>query len=397
MGYIASFLNDKLIAKEAELLVDETMARLKQRTGLLDKLMPLQTYDSDEFLTYITESLSPAASIVSPDGLIPMSSFGTFRRAVGELAKFALGFQFDETMQKQMMKAMEEASYKNATVQNMTMSDGTIMRGTNEQLVQFLYGSITKLIQAHVDRMGMLAWQVLQYGEINFEDPRTRNRLNIDYKRAGVSYNHFPAPLVGTGNLADRTQNVWTDYANADGLTLIFNAIASYIDTNGYKPKYVIMSWRLRNHLMQQATTKEAARSMAGTPQIGAVGNDMLKKIFEARELPELIIFDEFYQEEVFDGRPTNTADNNVRNVRFFNEDRFIFANDNMGQRAIGQTLEAKLARDNGDRNLGGNSSILVQVKSDPYAPVRDFTQSLSCGVSWVANPKQLYSQKVVA
>lgn len=399
MGYIAQYLNEKLQAKEAELLIDETMARVKQRTGIIYQLLPIKTYQDDEFLMFVTETLAPAASIVAAGADIPTASYGYFRKIVGELCKFGKAFAFDEVLQKQMRKAMEEASYKsNGIVQNMVQPDGSVMKGSNDTLVNYLYGTITKLVEGHINRMTMLGWQALQYGAIDFQDPTTRSHLKIDYKRPGATYNHFPNALVQTGDTADKSLNKWSDYQYADGLTRLFNDVLEYNETNGYFPDAIYMDWRLVNHLMQQKSTKEAARSMMASPQVGSVSVDMLNGILAARQLPPIVSkgMSEVYQEETFDSTPTNTSDNNIRNVRFVDENRYIFGKSNMGELAFGETEEAKLSNrlNEGGKNLGGNSSIYVCVKSDPKSPLLDYTQSVSLGLPVIPNPKLLYSRK---
>ena len=264
MGAVTNFLTDKLQARVAETLVDDTMARLRQRSGLLDEFMPIKTYEDDEFLAYVSERLTPVASFISPGAEPPVAAHGGFRRMIGELAKLGLSYQFDEVTQKQMRKAMEEAAYKNASVMSMTMTDGTTMKGTNDMLVKYLYGHVEGLVQSHADRLTAMAWEVIQTGQLNVEDARTRAKWTVDFRRPGASYNHFPAALVATGNTADRKMNIWSDYENADGIGLLEDAMTTYVNTNGYKPDAIVMSNTLMRHLQRQKTTIERARQSMG-------------------------------------------------------------------------------------------------------------------------------------
>lgn len=392
MAWVANFINDRLHAQEAEQLIDETMMRLKQRTGLIEKYMPLKTYDNNEFLDYITEQLNPIASLVAPGAESPLAAHGTFRRIVGELAKVALSFGFDEVTQRQMKKAMEEATYKGIAVGNMTMTDGSIMRGSNEPLVRMIFGHVGKLVQAHVDRYSQLAWQAISTGQLSVEDARTRHRLSIDFRRAGVSYNSFPDALVQTGNTSDPTLNKWSDYENADGLTNIEEAMNDYVDINGFKPDAIVMSNRLSIHLRKQKTTKEAAKQSVSTPQIGAISKDVIKNILENRDLPELITFDEFYQDLYRGEGVTNTSDSEVQNVRFLPENKFVFLKEGMGTRAMGRPLEADSL---GESNLGGSSGIVVRCKEYKDIPPYDICNSISMGLPIIHNPKLLYARVV--
>lgn len=395
MGAIASFFTDKLQAKVAETLIDDTIARLRQRTGLLDRFMPITTYEDDEFLMYVTERLTPVASFIAPGAEPPVAAHGTFRRMIGELAKVGLSYQFDEITQKQMQKAMEEAVYKNASVMTMTMTDGTVMRGTNDMLVKYLYGHVEGLVQAHADRLTSMAWEVVQTGQLNITDQRTRAKVVIDYRRPGATYNHFPAALVNTGNTVDRKTNVWTDYENADGIGLLEESQRIYVNSNGYKPDAIVMSNELMRHLMRQKTTIERARQSMGLAQVGSVGVAMLKEIMLQNNLPPIIEFDELYQEEyAAEQSNTGTSDPYVKNARFLNNDRFVFLKENLGQQCLGQPLEQKVVKDGVVSGLG--SSVMIRVYEKTTIPILDVMQSISMMLPVVPQPRNLFSQKVV-
>jgi hypothetical protein len=377
MGAITNFLTDKLQAKVAETLVDDTMARLRQRTGLLDKFMPVKTYEDDEFLAYVSERLTPVASFIAPGAEPPVASHGGFRRVIGELAKLGLSYSFDEVTQKQMRKAMEEATYKNASVMSMTMTDGTTMKGTNDMLVKYLYGHVEGLVQSHADRLTSMAWEVVQTGQLNVQDSRTREKWTIDFRRPGATYNHFPTALTNTGNTADKKSNIWTDYTNADGIALLEDAMTTYVNTNGYKPDAIVMSNTLMRHLQRQETTIQRARQAVGVAQIGSVGVSMLKEIMLQNNLPPIIEFDEMYQlESTYEG-VTNTIDGYVSNARFLNENRFVFLKEGLGEQALGRPEESKqLGADKGV--ISGSSSVMIRSYEKSTIPILDVLQSIS-------------------
>lgn len=397
MGSVTNFLTDKLQARVAQTLVDDTMARLRQRSGLLDKFMPIKTYEDDEFLAYVSERLTPVASFIAPGAEPPVAAHGGFRRVIGELAKLGLSYQFDEITQKQMRKAMEEASYKNAPVMSMTMTDGTTLKGTNDMLVKYLYGHVEGLVQSHADRLTSMAWEVIQTGALNIQDARTREKWAIDFKRPGATYNHFPAALVNTGNTVDRKTNVWTDYANADGLGLLEDAMTTYVNTNGYKPDAIVMSNTLMRHLQRQATTIERGRQSLGLAQIGSVGVSMLKEIMLQNNLPPIIEYDEMYQvESTYEGI-TNTIDGYVSNARFLNDNRFVFLKEHLGERALGSPEEMRSLKQKENNGLisGDTSSVMIRVYEKTSIPILDSMQSISMVLPVVYSPKLLYSQVV--
>ena len=384
MGYVSDFLTDKLQAQIAETLVDDTIARLRQRTHLLDRFMPIVTYESEDFLAYVTEKLAPIASVVAMDAEIPIVAHGEFRRVIGELARLALGYQFDGKTQKDMRKAMEEATYKNASVMSMTMTDGSMMKGVNDPLVKYLYGHVETLVQGHADWLTAMAWQVVQTGQINYTDPRTRVAFSIDYRRPNAPYNHFPAPLTQTGNTVDGTQNVWNDFANADGITLLENAQATYVLTNGFKPDAIAMSNTAINYLRRQQSTITKARQAIGVAQVGSVGYGMLNEIMIQNNLPPIVQFDELYQlETTFPGQ-TATLDPNIANARFLQENRFVFLKEGLGQQCLGQSEETMSLKKEDGMISGDSSAVTVRVYEKTKIPLLDIIE-VTC-VTLVSN-----------
>ena len=384
MGYVSDFLTDKLQAQIAETLVDDTIARLRQRTHLLDRFMPIVTYESEDFLAYVTEKLAPIASVVAMDAEIPIVAHGEFRRVIGELARLALGYQFDGKTQKDMRKAMEEATYKNASVMSMTMTDGSMMKGVNDPLVKYLYGHVETLVQGHADWLTAMSWQVVQTGQINYTDPRTRVAFSIDYRRPNASYNHFPAPLTQTGNTVDGTANVWTDFANADGITLLENAQATYVLTNGFKPDAIAMSNTAINYLRRQQSTITKARQAIGVAQVGSVGYGMLNEIMIQNNLPPIVQFDELYQlETTFPGQ-TATLDPNIANARFLQENRFVFLKEGLGQQCLGQSEETMSLKKEDGMISGDSSAVTVRVYEKTKIPLLDIIE-VTC-VTLVSN-----------
>jgi hypothetical protein len=394
MGSIRNFLVDKLQAKIGETLVEDTVARLRQRTGFLDRFMPIKTYEDDEFLAYVTERLTPIASLIAPGNEPPVTGHGNFRRMIGELAKIGLSYQFDEVTQKRMQKAMEEATYKNVSVMSMTLTDNTVIKGTNDRLVKYLYGHVEGLVQAHADRLTSMAWEVVQTGQLNIVDQRTKVKTIVDFRRPNAPYNHFPTALVNTGNTADRKSNIWTDYENADGIALLEESQRVYVNTNGFKPDCIAMSNDLMRHLMRQRTTIERGRQSLGLAQVGSVSVAMLKEIMLANNLPPIVEYDELYQEEfVTEQQNAGTNEPYIKNTRFLNNDRFVFLKEGVGEQAIGTPLEAKVVKEG--VISGNNSPVMVRVFEKTTVPILDVMQSISLCLPVVYNPKVLFSQKV--
>lgn len=368
MAYIASWLNDHLQAKQANLVVDDTLTNLRHRSGLLDAYVPMQTYSGRKFLSYVMKEINTVASLVSYGAEIPTTSVGTFRKITAEMLKSGLTYLYDEQTQWDMKEAMEAAMNSTKQVQDSRMPDGSIVPGTDNDLAKHLFGTIERLVKSQIDLLDSLTWQVLQTGTLSRTDYRTREVTNLDYRNAyDNSYNHFPSALAGN----DR----WDQYATANGIQDLYSAVSDFVDTNGFKPDIIAMSWKLHNDLMQQTSTKNAASSLTVT-QVGQVSPDLLLALLRARGLPEIVLFDEQY--EIEDSAKV------VSKARFLNTNRFVFLSKNMGQRAMGPTLE-------GD----GKTGVYVVTREVQKFPPTDATTAVATMIPVFANPKLFYSRQV--
>lgn len=399
MGYIANYLTDKLQAKIAEKLVDDTTFRRKQRSGLLQEFMPFTTYTSEDFLAFVTEKVAPIASIVAKDGQVPTTGFGSFGKITGELARIALARQYDGETQDRMRKVMEEAMYKQAPI--MTYTDpntGMVKQGVNDALVKYLYGSIESLIEGFMDRALSMAWEAVSTGELNITDPRTKINFTLNYREQGEAYDalHFPAALTDTGNTSDRTLNRWTDYSNADGIGMMEKMVLDYIDTNGFPPDRICMSYRALRHLQQQETTIQRARQAVGLAQVGSVSRPMIKEIMMANSLPEIVTFDELYDTELTNPGVTNTKQAHIQKVRFLNENRIVFMKaGGMGEIALGQTIEQKNIKTEDGLLSSPMSSIMVRVYERSKIPMLDEMMVYGCAMPVIYQARYLGARTV--
>jgi hypothetical protein len=382
MGYIANWLNDKLQNKEADLLVDSTLTYLKQRSGILDPYMPIKQYDSRNFLAYVVERINTIASVVAYGANIPLTRQNTIEKLSIQMLKVALSRVYDEPTQWEMLEAMTLANAKGVMVQDQKTPDGGVIKGVNNDLAQYLFGSIEDLVKAVMDTLNVMTWQLLQTGSVNFTDTRTETTTVINFIDPAGDYNHFPSALTQSGNTADNFNNIWSDYQYADGLQRLFLDVDTFIDTNGYPPDLIVMSRRLRNDLLNQRSTKEAARQMMASTQVGTVSPDMMNGILSARELPSIKTFDELYHIE--------NVNKQVTKGRFLNDNRYVFMTNNMGQRCIGPTLESS----QGALDLQPKSGMYVSTREVQKEPPIDATTAISTVVPFVADPKKLFARQ---
>ena len=99
MAYIANWLNEQLQSRQADLVVDDTLADLRKRSKLLDGYVPLKTYDGRKFLSYVIKEINTIASVIAYGGEVPATSQGTFRKITAEMLKSGLSYIYDEETQ----------------------------------------------------------------------------------------------------------------------------------------------------------------------------------------------------------------------------------------------------------------------------------------------------------
>lgn len=368
MAFITQWLNDHRQTKVADMVIDETLSDLKRRSGLLDEFIPFKTYESRHFLAYVTKQINTIASTISYGTEPPLTQQGQIQKITAQLMKTGLGVIYDEERQWEMKDAMEQAAAKNIYVQSIRdPRTGEEIRGANNDLAQYIFGTIEQIARAQVELLDKMTWEVLQTGEVNHTDPRTGLPINLSYKRPGATYNHFPSALSGGAQ--------WNQASTANGLQDLYNAMDTYIDTNGFAPKMIVMSRKALNFLLQQQSTKDAATQVRGS-SVGSVSPDLLAAAMEARGLPPIVAFDEQYTNELEGGVTSN--------VRYLNTNRFVFLADKMGERAMGPTLE-------GD----GKTGVYVVTREISKIPPVDATQGVSTVLPVFTDPRLLYSQQV--
>lgn len=385
MSVIADWLNGRVQNKEVDIIVEDTLARLKQRNKVLDPYMPLKVYDDRNFLGYVVRKINTLASIVAYGGKIPSTRQGKLTKITAQMLKIALARTYDEESQWQMLEAIRHAGARGVSVQDRQTPEGQVIKGENDSLAQYIFGGVESLAQSVIDTLEVMAWQCPQFGKVDFYDSRLNTTTVIDWTdQEDTSYNHFPSALVATGNTANPDLNMFTDYAYADPIQTLVNAQEEYHETTGIAPEATIMSRKVRNDILQCASTKEAARALQSAPYLGAVAPNVLNALLEARELPPIITFDEMYEIENGAGEVTKG--------RFFNDNRFAFLAKDMGIRAMGVTIESRGSM--GEQPVSG---LHVKTYEKTQFPAVDETVAVATAVPIILNPKLLYSRQVKA
>jgi len=399
MAFIANFLTEKLQAKIAEKLVDETTFRRIQRSGILEKYLPIQTFNTADFVYYITETISPIATVRAMGGPVPTTGYGGFNKMTVDALNIAKGYIFDTRMQDQMQKIMTEALYKGVDVVSGVDPSTGRFESLNDALVNYLFGTVKGIVDGIMDKYLQMGWEVLSYGSTSTSsDPLTKVSYNLNFRQQNEPWDAllFPADLTDTGNTTTPYLNKWTDYVNADGIETMQQLVLNYTELNGYRPDAVAMSQRSVIHLRNQQSTIVRARQAAGLAQVGSVGIDMLQNILALNELPPIVQVNELYDvESTLPQESTYTYSPFVTRARFLPENRIVFLKEGAGSIAMGSTVEMKNVKEDDGRVSNENSSIMVRVYEKSKIPMVDEMYGLSYGCPIVASPRRLMAQTV--
>ncbi|CAM6006651.1 unnamed protein product [Sphagnum balticum] len=344
MAFIANFLTEKLQAKIAEKLVDETTFRRIQRSGILEKYLPIQTFNTADFVYYVTETISPIATVRAMGGPVPTTGYGGFNKMTVDALNIAKGYIFDTRMQDQMQKIMTEALYKGVDVVSGVDPSTGRFQSLNDALVNYLFGTVKGIVDGIMDKYLQMGWEVLSYG-IN---------------------QHFSRPID-----------------------------QSFVQLE-LPPDAVAMSQRSVIHLRNQQSTIVRARQAAGLAQVGSVGIDMLQNILALNELPPIVQVNELYDvESTLPQESTYTYSPFVTRARFLPENRIVFLKEGAGSIAMGSTVEMKNVKEDDGRVSNENSSIMVRVYEKSKIPMVDEMYGLSYGCPIVPSPRRLMAQTV--
>lgn len=387
MAFITKFFDDKVVAKTADLMINETIRYLYERSDLLKECVPVQETDSFDWKAMLFKEEAPIATLVADNQEIPVRSFGKFEELIAKGFNIADSYMYDEETMIKMYQAMEKAQLANMPVMSYRDEKGNITKkGTNDNLAQLIFGSIASLTKGIMDRLDQMTWEVLQTGGLNVQAVNTNVSASLIFRDPNAEYNHFPNPLVDTGNPVGKL-NRWSDYENADGLANLYDAVDTYIDTNGFPPKYICMSRRLLNHLRSQKSTQRSLYNSLNPT--GIVSMERLLETIKNNQIDsEIRIIEDRYQYKDAQGR--------VFKNRFLNEDTIVFMNPNMGKRWVAPTIDSvNTMVEEGDTILRPKAGLFIKTYEMKVQPKLDVTYGKMTAAPIFAEPKLFYSWKV--
>jgi hypothetical protein len=330
---------------------------------IFDTYAPVQLSTDFRFLEYASRSNVSIASVTATGQEIPQTSGGgELVKMEGGMIKITLGIGYDEEKRIQM--------YEFSQMPNMSQT-----------FVDDLFKGIINLQTRVMRTMNVLTCQVWSQGKIRFTDPRTNVGIRADYN---VYPELFPRPLTGN--------DAWNRYSTANGIrNLIDHWNVFYRISGSHNPANVttVMSWDLAQHLLQQSSTADYARSLGLLATPGAamysptfVDFDTLNKCAERLRFPKIRIWDAMYSAEVAPGQ--------FLYFRYLPSNRYMFLVKG-GKRVWGPTIEAI---DDGKGNKAG-----IFVKPDEIlktSPPQSRSYAVGRGIPFFEETRKLGGRQVM-
>jgi len=299
MAYIENFLKEGRAAKAADLVVNNTLRQLKERSKVLNTYVPLVEKTGRDWLAYISTTVDPIASLVATGQDYPEAKKGDFSKIQARNYKAAIAYHWDEDTQWRMAEVSELAKIRNITIQNIQVSEGKVQLGQDNELAKNIFGTLASLVRGHINLIDYLAWQTLQTGKMQYTDQRTGLRADLDWTKAiGIRANHFPFPIYQTDfagtETVDSLKRDWTQHETADPLQDLADMHTQYKYTNGFPADEIAISERLLLNIARCKSVKEAvvAANVIGNVITGTPSIDQLNEVMSRRFLPKFVLED---------------------------------------------------------------------------------------------------------
>jgi hypothetical protein len=274
---------------------------------LADELFPIENSDDLSVLQFLFNESHSIGSVVASGGEIPTTKAGELITKQGNTLKMALSHEYKEDDRLQMYQLSRMANLPTG-------------------LIEMLFGTTKNLMNRLTKLANVLSFQALYRGMIDFTDPKTRIRVQLDYKPLSQL---FPAPLTGG--------DVWTNPTTGNAIETIRALSDRFYHVHGYYPEMVILSQKaIRAALAQQSTINSAASIgiIYTAPTVGYSGHLTLSKLNQLlvdNGLPQVRQWDAQYELEVAPGI--------TQRGRYIPDDIMVFAEMNMGKRIFAPTI----------------------------------------------------------
>lgn len=342
MTYIESFLKEGRAAKSADLIVNNTLRQLKERSKVLQIYMPLVEKTGRDWLAYITTTVDPIASLVATGQDYPEAKKGDFSKIQARNYKAAIAYHWDEDTQWRMQEVSELAKLRNITIQNIQVSDGKVQLGQDNDLAKNIFGTLASLVRGHINLLDYMGWQTLQTGRMQYSDQRTGLKADLDWTKSyPLRSNNFPFPIYQTDFAGTETtaslQRDWTQHETATPLQDLVDMHTQYKYVNGFPADECAISERLFLNIARCKSVKQevVAANVIGNVMTGFPSIDQVNELMTRRFLPKFVLEDGQVELSGVNGESVPT--------RLLDEGTVVFlSRQGQFQRILGGTIENK-------------------------------------------------------
>lgn len=262
-------------------VVDASFEYHRLDDSFLSTLYPIVEVPDWQYIAGILDYQVPIAYVLGDDGEIPSAAQSMdFTQFAQSFARMGIAEPYD---QKRLMQLLE-LSRKGF--------DATA-------LATLFFQPQARLVDAVMDLRNLLTMAQIFNLSIDYEDPRTHVRVELDLRSLGDS-SLFPAPLTG----ADR----WSQQTTARGLEDLDRLNGAYYDVNEEYPDGWVMSRQTGLQLLAQDSTRafmqnnlsitvttEGLSTIPRTPEqmLGALNSILAQQTMNnGQPYPELIMVD---------------------------------------------------------------------------------------------------------
>lgn len=234
----------------------------------------------------------------------------------------------------------------------------TLLRGTNDPVIQAIYDDSERMIRAVQARVEVARGDVINDGKLTIAE--NGMVIEADFGRAAL--------------MSKTATNLWTDTANGKPLTDLLSWMDDYVTTNGVEPGIIMMSRTRVANLALNTEIRQYAASGGTTPT--RVNAATIADIFAAEGLPPIELYD------------TQVRVQGTR-ARVLPVNKLFFmppAGEPVGHTFYGVTAEALLLA---ERNLIDRTAMpgIVAVVTRTEHPVQTYTLGTGLAMPVLPNP----------
>lgn len=330
--------------------VDITSTDLLQRENWLTPYAPFQTYPDYDLMVLKAKQNRSIANLVGFEGEIPASRNGDLSVVEGGMIKIAKSHVYTEEDMKLMRKWETNVS------------------GVPNQIKDFYFGTVTDLPLMITDTHTLLTTQAHATGAIDFIDQITGIKAEVSYTQ---DLNQYPVALTG----GDR----WSESATAtpiDDLTIHSRRYRRGVG----QAATIVMNETTYDEMVDTVEFRTQVASLrnvdASTASSFKVAEDDAIEVFRRNKIPQLMIVDETYEEQMPDGTKVEKP--------FVEDGRYFFLWTGNAERALGPV-----------ESNNGTPGIYTFTEEISKEPPVDRSVGVATGVPLIFDSRKMGGRKV--